>query len=108
MSRWWRKVQEAIPKSRTLKKTASSNASFLEKKYSESSIRKTLERSASDLGKRAKNVPESLRIRSAEIGKQARERAEDTTSRVGKRVAESAKALPSKATEVGFNGCNEH
>lgn len=70
MSKWWRKVQEVLPKPSSLKKTASKNVSFMQK-Y--------------DIGKR-----------SAQLRQQARERAEEAASR----LAGSARVLPSKAAEV--------
>lgn len=79
MSKWWRKVQEALPKPSSLKKTARKNVSFVQK-----------------YGERANNVPESVRVKSAQLRKQARERAEEAASR----LAGSARALPSKAAEV--------
>lgn len=85
MSKWWRKVQESLPKPSSLKKTASKNVSFVQKKYGDG------------VGsKRARSMPDSVRAMSAELGKLARERAEEAASRLAKR----AKALPSKAAEV--------
>lgn len=78
MSKLWRKVMESLPKPSSLKKTASKNVSFVQNKYGD------------DLSKRARNL-------SAELGKQARERAEEAASRLAGR----ARALPSKAAEVG-------
>lgn len=85
MSKWWRKVQESLPKPSSIAKNARKNASFVQKKYGE------------DVSKRGRSIlPESVRVRSAELGRQARERAEEAASRLAGR----AKALPSKAAEV--------
>lgn len=90
MSRWWHKVQQALPKPSSLKKTASENVSFVQKKY----------------GGVAKDKVDDLKKKGMAMhnGKQltalAREWAQEATSRLGKRVADNARALPSKAAEV--------
>lgn len=106
---WWRRVQQAFVKpssTSSLKKNVSENLSFLQKKYGDlakdkgEDLRKTLKTSVSDYGKRAKNVPHDLKARSAELGRQARVRAEKATSGLGKQLGDSARALPSKTAEV--------
>lgn len=106
---WWRRVQQAFVKpssTSSLKKNVSENLSFLQKKYRDlakdkgEDLRKTLKTSVSDYGKRAKNVPQDLKARSAELGRQARVRAEKATSGLGKQLGDSARALPSKTAEV--------
>lgn len=92
MSKWWRKVQQALPKPSSVKKTAGRNASFVQK-YVDGDARKSLQEAASRYGRRAQD---SVRLRGEELGKQVRERAAEATSS----LTESAKALPSKAAEV--------
>ncbi|CAN0128621.1 unnamed protein product, partial [Ectocarpus fasciculatus] len=92
MSHWWRKIQRALPKPSSLKKTARGNLSFLEKKYGEVAA-----------GKDAKDVRNAVGNtvkKSASYGKSARDLAEDATSRMGRKVVESARSIPSKAAEV--------
>lgn len=90
MSKWWGKVQKALPKLSSLKKTASKNVSFVQKEYG---------------GVTKDKVDEIKKSMTPQKGKdlktRARERAEDSTSRLGKQVAENARALPLKAAEVG-------
>lgn len=111
---WWRRVQQAFVKPSSLgslKKNASQNLSFLRKKYGElakdkgEDLKKTLETSVSDYGKIAKKAPQDLRTRSAELGRQARARAEEATSSLGKQLGDSARALPSKTVEVCWSPC---
>lgn len=90
MSRWWRKIQQVLPKKSSLKKTASENVSFVQKKYGGVAKDKV-----DDMKKSMTNwSSKGLKAR-------ARERAQEATSRLGKRVVENARALPSKAVEVG-------
>lgn len=104
---WWRRVQQAFKNPSSMKKTASQNVSFVQKKYSDATkdkrteeLKSLLKKSASDYGKRARDVPASLRQRSEELGKQAQERAGELASNLSKRATEGAKELPSKAAEV--------
>ena len=106
---WWQRVRQAFVKpssASSLKKNASENLSFLQKKYGDlakdkgEDLRKTLTKSVSDYGKRAKDAPQRLKVRSAELGRQARARAEEATSSLGKQLGDSARALPSKTVEV--------
>lgn len=93
MSRWWRKVQEALPKASTLKKTASGNVSFVQKKYG-------------DVAKdKVDDLKKGMTVRNGrKLTALARERAEEAASRLGKRAADNARALPSKAAEVNCLG----
>eukprot|EP00904_Undaria_pinnatifida_P014245 jgi/Undpi1/9951/HiC_scaffold_28.g12405.m1 len=107
---WWQRVRQAFVKpssASSLKKNASENLSFLQKKYGDlakdkgEDLRKTLTKSVSDYGKRAKDAPQRLKVRSAVLGRQARARAEEATSSLGKQLGDSARALPSKTVENG-------
>lgn len=106
---WWRRVQQAFVKPSSpssLKKNASENLSFLQKKYGDlakdkgEDLRKSLKTSVSDYGKQAKSAPQDLKARSVELGRQARVRAEKATSGLGKQLGDSARALPSRTVEV--------
>lgn len=103
---WWRRVQQAFVRPSSLKKNASENLSFLHKKYGNlakdkgEDLRKTVKTSVSDYGKKAKSVPQDLKARSVELGRQARVRAEQATSGLAKQLGDSARALPSKTVEV--------
>lgn len=91
MSHWWRKIQQALPKPSSLKRTARGNLLFLEKMYGEVTA---------GHAKDVRNAVRNTVKKSASYGKSARDRAEDATSRVGKQFVESARSIPSKAAEV--------
>lgn len=112
---WWQNLQKSFTGGASpLKKNASKNLDFVKKTYGEmkkehgphlarksDNLTSQLKKSAIDYGKRAQHVPETLRSRSMELGKQGRKLAEETTTRLGEQAG-NARTLPSKAAVVSL------
>ena len=91
-----------------LKKSVSDTVSLLQKcgddlaKRTSKDLQNRMEKGVSNLGTRAGNVSSSLKIWTVDLGQRARKRTEKAMSQLSSKVAQEARALPSKTAEVSF------
>lgn len=106
---WWGKAQKIITSPSLLRKSARDTMFQAQKRYGDlrkettkevRGMQKQLEKSVDDLGTRVGNIPAILKMRSVDLGKQAKDRIDETMSKVTKKVAQSAREIPSKTAQV--------